>query len=287
MSYTLFAWITTIFYAASGLVGKFAAKHKITNPWLYNFVWSLVVVIISVGVALWYGGRWPAMWGSIVIAGIMSAVTAVTYTLSVYMLDVSVLGPLYIFRTPASVLLGAMFFGETMGAWQLMLIGVMTVAGMFVTMDEKMSLRSFFRKPIAFGLFTVLLSSIYNATVKYAVAQNGYWDTVLWYNIVNQVVLLVTVPLFIKDLKQLKKGDYFHVSLSALFAGIGGITVIPAIAGNLGITMAILALPMGMVSAIVLSYFAPKLLEKHPTKVYAVRLASAAVMFAAGLALSR
>jgi ABC-type phosphate transport system permease subunit len=119
------------------------------------------------------------------------------------------------------------------------------------------------------------------------VAQNGYWDTVLWYNIVNQVVLLVTVPLFIKDLKQLKKGDYFHVSLSALFAGIGGITVIPAIAGNLGITMAILALPMGMVSAIVLSYFAPKLLEKHPTKVYAVRLASAAVMFAAGLALSR
>ena len=129
MSYIAFAWITTLLYSASGLVGKFAANHKIQNVWLYNFVWSLVVVLISCGVALVAGVGWPSDWNSLIIAGFLSTVTAITYTYSVYLLDVSVLSSLYTLRTPVSVLLGALWFGESFGLWQLGLIVLMTVTG--------------------------------------------------------------------------------------------------------------------------------------------------------------
>lgn len=286
MSYIAFAWITTLLYSASGLVGKFAANHKIQNVWLYNFVWSLVVVLISCGAALAFGVGWPTDWNSLVIAGLLSAVTAVTYTYSVYLLDVSVLSSLYTLRTPVSVLLGALWFGESFGLWQLGLIVLMTVAGMFVSVDERMSVRSFFRKPIAFALFTVTLSAFYNASVKSAVAANSYWTTVFWYNLINQIFLLSTIPFFWKERKRVTIGDVFPVSLSAVLAGIGGMTVIPAIMGNLGITMAILTLPLTLVASIVLSFVAPKLLESHTPKVYAIRFVSAVVMFACAVSLS-
>ncbi len=287
MNYIWFAWITAIFYSASGLVGKFAANHKIQNRWLYSFVWSLVVVILSCAAAVYFGFGWPADWGSIILAGAFSALTALMYTFAIYMLDVSLLSSLYSFRAPMSVLLGAVFFKESLSSYQLLLIGILTVGGMAVSIDEKMSVRSFFRKPVAFALIMILLSAIYNALVKNAAALNPYWTTVFWYNLFNQVFLLPTIPFFWKELPKIKLRDYTHVAISAVLAGIGGLTVISAITGNLGITMAILTLPLTLIAAMVLSHFAPKMLEFHTKKVYAIRLVAAVVMFAAALGLSK
>jgi drug/metabolite transporter (DMT)-like permease len=287
MSYIFFAWITTIFYTASGLVGKFAAKHKIENPWLYNFVWSLVVVIFSCVVAICFGVGWPSDWRSLIVAGFMSAVTAVAYTFSLYILDVSVLSSLYTFRAPMSVLLGVLWFKELLTPLQIGLIIAITIGGMFVSVDEHMSVRSFFRKPVLFGLFNVFLSTIYNANVKFAATQNSYWTTVFWYNLLTLLFLLGTIPFFRKEIPKFQLKNYSHVALSAILAGIGGITVIAAIVGNLGISTAILTLPLTLIAAMILSFVAPHLLEKHPPKVYAVRLVAALVMFAAALGLSR
>lgn len=287
MNYIYFAWITTIFYSASGLVGKFAANHKLKNQWLYSFVWSLIMVILSCAAAVYFGFGWPTHWGSIIIAGAFSALTALMYIFAIYMLDVSVLSSLYSFRAPMSVLLGAIFFRESLSMYQLMLIGILTIGGMAVSIDEKMSVRSFFRKPVIFALVMILLSAIYNALVKNAASLNPYWTTVFWYNLFSQVFLLPTIPFFWKELPKIHLRDYTHVALSAVLAGIGGLTVIRAITGNLGITMAILTLPLTLISAMILSHFAPNLLESHTKKVYAIRLVAAVVMFAASLGLSK
>lgn len=287
MSAITFAWITTFLYAFSFLIGKFSTKHKISNPWLYTFVWSLIIVVLSGVIAVFQGAGMPSDWNSLILAGLLSAIASITYTLSIYQLDVTVLGPLYNFRTPMAVLLGVAMFGEKLTTHQILLIAVMTVAGMCVSMDEHLNIRSFFRKPIAFALLTVAISALYNASLKYAGSQNGYWNTILWFNIINQVFLLVTIPLFWKELPRIKPADYLHVSFSAVLAGIGGITVIPALLGNLGITAAILSLPIATMMAIGLSFVAPYLLEKHSPKVYAIRITAALVMFTAALFLSR
>lgn len=287
MNYIWFAWITAIFYSASGLVGKFAANHKIKNPWLYSFVWSLIVVILSCGAAVYFGFGWPTHWGSIILAGAFSALTALMYTFAIYTLDVSLLSSLYSFRAPMGVLLGVIFFKESLSFYQLILIGILTIGGMVVSLDEKMSVRSFFRKPIAFALIMIALSAVYNALVKNAAALNSYWTTVFWYNLFNQIFLLSTIPFFWRELPKIKFHDYTHIILSAVLAGIGGLTIITAMTGNLGITMAILTLPLTLVAAMVLSHFAPHLLEFHTKKVYAIRLVAAIVMFAAALGLSK
>lgn len=287
MNYIWFAWITAVFYSASGLVGKFASNHKIKNRWLYSFVWSLIVVILSCTAALYFGISRPTHWSSLVVAGFFSALTALMYTFAIYVLDVSVLSSLYSFRAPMSVLLGAIFFRESLTLYQLILIGILTIGGMVVSVDERMSVRSFFRKPVAFALLMIALSSVYNALVKNAAALNPYWTTVFWYNFFTQVFFLPAIPFFWKELPKIHLRDYTHVVLSGVLAGIGGLTVISAITGNLGITMAILTLPLTLIAAMVLSHFAPTLLETHTKKVYSIRLVAAIVMFAAALALSK
>lgn len=287
MNYIWFAWTTAVFYSASGLVGKFAANHKIKNRWLYSFVWSLIVVILSCTAALYFGISWPTHWSSLVIAGLFSAITTLMYIFAIYKLDVSVLSSLYSFRAPMSVLLGVIFFKESLSLYQLILIGILTIGGMAVSLDEKMSVRSFFRKPVAFALLMIALSSVYNALVKNAAALNPYWTTVFWYNLFNQVFLLPTLLFFWRDLPKIRFHDYTHIALSAVLAGIGGLTIITAMTGNLGITMAILTLPLTLLAAMVLSHFAPQIIESHPKKVYAIRLVAAIVMFAAALALSK
>ena len=75
--------------------------------------------------------------------------------------------------------------------------------------------------------------------------------------------------------------------MMSLALAFGTLAANKAYAVNVSISSVITALPISMIMVFVLSIFAPKLLEKHPVKVYAVRFAAAAVMFLASLGLSR
>lgn len=287
MSYILFAWATSFLYATSAIIAKLTSKHRIANPWLFNFVWTLAITIFSIPFALSGRVGWPTNWGSMLVVGVASTIAGILYILAMSKLDVSVLNPLYSFRTPMSVILGFLIFHELLSPIQLLLIAVITLAGVFVSMDERFSPKTFFHSSIALALFAVLSSSIYGATVKYVQVGNGYWEAVLWTNVINMVLLVGTIPLFWKELKKTPIGNYNGVILSGFAASAGGIAAYKAFAVNLGISTAIVSLPLSMVMAFAFSVVAPKLLEKHPLKVYAVRFAAATVMFLAALGLSR
>ena len=68
---------------------------------------------------------------------------------------------------------------------------------------------------------------------------------------------------------------------------IGWAFEVLALRQNISISMTIISLPVSMLFAILFSVFAPKLLEKHTMKVYAIRLIAAGIMVAAALGLSR
>ena len=62
---------------------------------------------------------------------------------------------------------------------------------------------------------------------------------------------------------------------------------VKAFGENISISMTIISLPLAMIMTMALSVVAPKLLEKHTAKVYAIRLSAAAAMFVAALGLSK
>jgi len=286
MPFYIYAWITNFFYSLSAITGKLTIKHQIRNPWQLNYTWGLLTCILIIPFALWSGVRVPTHWGPLWIFGITSAISGTLWFLSMSRLDISVMSPLYAFRPVFSVLLGFVLFNEQLNVTQYALIGVIIFAGLFASVDEHLSLRSFFRPSIALALSAVLFSAILGAATKYAMAYEGFWEVTLWGSLLSMVPGLLTVPLFWKDLKRTPVRRYNGLIVSVVIALIGFFAVNKAFAENISITSAILSVPTSMVIAFLFSVFAPKLLEKHPLKIYAIRFMSAAVMVLAALRLS-
>lgn len=287
MPFYIFAWIANIFYALGNIVGKLSSKHQLSNPWLFNFIWTLLSILITIPFALAGHIGWPSHWGLLWIFGLASALSGTLYILSLYALDVSVLGPIYNLRTALIVASGVIFFHERLTGYQFGLVLVIILAGLFITVDEKHGLKSFIQKSVLLGLVTIVASTLYNSLLKYTMQFENFWVVTLWSLILTQVFLLPTIPLFWRDLKKMKLRDFSGVTWSTVLLTLGLFAANKAFSLNLGISSAIMTIPLSMIFAFLFSVFAPKLLEKHTMKVYAIRFGAAAVMIIAALQLSR
>lgn len=286
MSYVAYAWIASFLFGCVVISSKLTSKYAIKNPWLLNFIWSFIVVIFTVITAIPNGVGVPHSWGNIIAAAICSVVLWVSYTLALYRLDVSVLSPLYNFRTVISVLLGAVFLGEVLFPWQYTLIFLVFVGGFIVTFDEKLKLRSFFQKGVALSLLGITASSLSAVFTKTAIMESGYWEATMWSAVLRQVLLLPTVYLFIGEIKRIKLIQILPVIGFALIETIGTLAENIAFAANVSISSVIINLPFSMILAFLFSVFAPALLEKHSIRVYMIRFAAAAIMIVSALKLT-
>ena len=161
------------------------------------------------------------------------------------------------------------------------------VAGVFATVDEKFNIRSFFNPSVGIGLTAMAFLAINNASIKWAFTFNDVWTVNLWIGIISFLVILPTLPLFYKDLYKIKAKQLWPVGLMGLFQTLTNFTLTSALAVNVGITSIIMSLPISMILAVLFSIYAPKLLEKHATKIYVIRFAAAIIMIYGALQLSR
>lgn len=286
MSFVTFAWIASFLFGLVGIIGKLTGKHSIQNPWLFNFLWMLFSLLLTIPIALFNGAGIPANWGSIFLVALFSALFGLLYIISLSLLDVSVLVPLLNLRTAFISILGVLFLGEILKSDQYLMVILILIAGLFISVDEKFSFSSFFKKPIYIALLCTLSYTLMGISIKYAIAQNGYWQVTLWMAILSQIMLLATYPLFKKDIKKLSLKQLASVFAMSLALTLGILAENRAYAENVVVTSIITALPISMVLAFLFSIFAPRLLEKHTVKVYAIRFTAAAVMIIAALKLS-
>jgi drug/metabolite transporter (DMT)-like permease len=277
----LFAWIASITYGIEAITSKLASKHVIQNPWLFNFLWTLFILIFTIPIALWNGVGLPPSWGNIIISGFFYGIGSALYVLALYKLDVTVIAPLFSIRTAMAVLAGTIFLGEILTATQYLLTAAIAVFGVFVSMDERFSLRSFFNRNTFIALLAMLTLVAWSAFFKQAVAETSYWDATLWVAIVAQIWLIPTIPLFVKGTQIVTSKQYSVLAGIAVFGTIGTLAVNKAFAISVSITSTIISIPVSMAIAFLFSVFAPQLLEKHTLKVYAVRFISAAIMIVA------
>jgi drug/metabolite transporter (DMT)-like permease len=286
MPFYVFAWIADCLYGLSSITGKLSSKHQLRNPWQLNFIWGTLSCILILPFAIWYGVRLPVHWGPLLVFGIVSSISGTLYILSLNNLDISVLAPLYSFRPVFSVLLGYVLFHEQLTVTQLALTGVIIVAGLFASMDEHLSLRSFFHKFIVLALVAVFCSAIQGAATKYALEYEGFWEVTLWGSVLSMVPILLTVPLFWKDLRKTPIRKYNVLLTTVVISTLGFFAANKAYAINVGITSVIMSVPTSMLMAFLFSVFAPKILEKHSKKVYLIRFSATAIMVLAALRLS-
>jgi uncharacterized membrane protein len=286
MNYIFYAWMASIAYGVGGVVGKLATKYHIQNPWLYNMAWSILTVVFIVPFAILANVGLPQDWISMIILGIASAVSSVTFTFAFYAVDLSILSPLGNMRAPISALLGVFLFHESLSPIKWGLIGILFLAGLFIQLDEKMKLKSFLSKATVIVFVWILTSVWFNSMIKYASIHNNYWEVSLWSNLLTVIFLLPTFPLFIKDFKKTPLKNYSGISLNTALWTAGLLFSIKALAVNVSISVAIMSVPLSMIIAMIMAFISPKLLEKHSLKVYIIRGTAAAAMFLAALGLS-
>ncbi len=286
MSFYLFAWVATIAWGLFALVGKLTSKHAISNPWLFNFFWNFFVLILMIPLAVINHVGMPKEWMFLTLASLSNAVWFILYAFSVYWLDISVLSPLYNFRTIFAVLLGSLFLHEQLAILQIVLFIIIFIAGIVVSFDEKFHVKSFFNKFVGTTILGMFFLALSNVLTKPALAHNGLWETTLAMNFLTVLFLLPTIPLFSKSLKKVSKKQLSPLFFMSLLAVIGTVTANEAFRTNVGLTSIILAIPVSMIFAFLIAIVKPQILEKHTFKVYAVRFTAAFVMLVAGLILS-
>lgn len=286
MPFYVYAWIASFLFGTVAIIGKLTAKYAIPNAYLFNFLWMGFSLLLTIPIAIANHVDFPTHWPSLILVAFFNAAFALLYIISLKYLDVSVMIPLLNFRTAFVAILGAIFLGEVLTPFQYLLVGIIFLCGLFVSIDEKYSIRSFFRWPIAIALLCTLSYTIMGMSINKAIAQNGYWTTTLWMAILSQILLLGTSTFFIKDIKKLNIKQVLSVFAMSLALALGILGENRAYQENVVITSIITALPISMITVFVLSIFSPKLLEKHTLKVYAIRFTAAAVMILAALRLS-
>ncbi len=286
MPFYVYAWIANACLGLGAISGKLTAKHQIKNPWLFNFVWSLIITVLTLPFALAAHPGMPTHWGQLWLMGFFSMAAGALYIFSLYAVDISVLGPMYTLRIVINTILGFLLFHERFAGFQIGLMVLILIGGVLITIDERFSTKSFFNRSIVLVLITVTMSALYGATIKYAMQFEGYWVVTMWGNILAQILLIPTIWFFWRDLRKVRLHEWSGVVGIGVFSTIASAAQNAAYAVNIGITTAILSAPSSMILAIILSLFMPKLLEKHTIKIYAIRFTAAAIMVVAALRLS-
>lgn len=287
MPFYIYAWIGAITSGLIVITAKLTSKHSVSSPWLFNFLLVVVTLLFTIPPALIYHAGLPNSWWPIIFAAIFSTLFNIFWIFSTYALDVSTLTPIFNFRAVFAVLIGVFFLGEKLSLTQLLYVAVILITGMFSTMDEKFSLRSFFKRTVVIGLFTMLFLALNNTFIKISLEKNSLWTNNLWIAIINLIFLVPTVPLFYRELKKLNVGHILPIGAMGIFSTITEFTANVAYGVNLSITSLIMNMPFSMIFAFLFSVFAPKLLEKHTLKIYAIRFVSTAIMIYAAIQLTR
>jgi len=283
MTLYFFAWAASILYGLEGIVAKLVSKHSINNPWLLNFLWMFFVLIFTIPLALFFGATLPVFWSYIFFGSIFFALASILNTIAISRLDVSVLVSLFSFRTAMAVIVGALFLNEILTTHQYLLILLIFIFGIFVSVDEHFTLKSFFNWNILIAL-ACMLSLVFAAMFfKMSVAVNNFWNTTLWVPLFGQIWLLFTIPFFKHTISQVNLKQYLAVAVVAFIGVLGTLSANVAYSKNVSLASIIISLPLSMFIAFLFSVFAPELLEKHSLKVYVVRFTAAIIMVIAAL----
>lgn len=285
-SFQIFAWAACMLFAVEAVLVKIISNHQIKNPWLLNAFWTFCVFVLNTIICLWAGAGIPLLWGNIVFAGLSFAVSTCFFIFANYKLDVSILSPLFNFRTIFVVILGMLFLGEVLNVTQLAIIGVMILGGVLVSLDEKFSPKSFFKPGVLLALATMVTSALTALFLKRALNETEFWTVNLWYYLFATGFVCLTLPFFYKDIKSLNKPQVGGVLLASAAGVVGNFAASKAYASNIGISGAIISIPLSVIVVMIIAPFYPKLLEHHAAKVYIIRIAAAVILVYAGIKLA-
>jgi drug/metabolite transporter (DMT)-like permease len=286
MLYIISAWIASFIFGLSVVIGKIVSKYSIKNMWYFNFLYVLFTFLFMIPFSINKDITIPILWTNLLLSSFFDALSNIFFTLSIFHLDVSVMGPLFNLRTAFSAILAVLLLGEVLSSKEIILIIIIFFAGMFVSISEKFSIKSFFNKSIYYGILMSLFLAFKAIFVNKSIANIGLWNTNFFNPLFSFIFTFLTIPFFFREIKKTKIKNLLGVVLSTFAVTLGIIFSNFAYKENVSISSVIISLPFSLIIVFIISLIKPKLLEKHTLKVYTIRFLCAFIMMGAALKLS-
>lgn len=157
-----------------------------------------------------------------------------------------------------------------------------------VSLDEKMTFKTFFQKYIFLIILWQLFHAISNLYAGFALERMDFWNLTFWSSIISTVLILIIVPFFAKFKLRTSFGQLKPLFAVNFFSFIGANALFAAFQTNLTISSAIslLTAPIVLLVSIILSKFKPEFIEHHTGKVYLIRIIAIVIMLFGALKIS-
>ncbi|MBE0573615.1 DMT family transporter [Candidatus Dojkabacteria bacterium] len=274
MSYTLLSFFAAVFFALSLVVNKFISKHKIEDKNSLVFLFMLASFTFSFVLFPFTTKAFPninTLW-NIFIASSTFIIGYYLFFFGIQDTDASIFAPLFQLQAAIVAVLAYLFLRERFQWTSYLWIFVTILGVVLVSIDEKTSFNSFFKKGILFILAMQLLHAISNLFVGFSLKGVGFIDMLFWEYIILGIYSLVFYAAIRPTIKYPAK-SIFYFGVATYLSSIGALFLFKAFEQNLTVsaTISLMAAPVVFIITVVASRFRPELLEHHSTRIYEIR----------------
>ena len=177
------------------------------------------------------------------------------------------------FKPAFITILAFLFLGERFPLSNYLWIGLILVGAILVSLDERMTVKTFFRKTILLIILMQFFHALSNLYAGFALKTMDFWNLTFWSTIISTLLILVLVPPLARFKLKVSFTQLKPLFAVNFFSFIGATSLFAAFQTNLTISSAIslLTAPIVLFISILLSKFQPEFLEHHSGKVYLIR----------------
>jgi len=288
-NYILLSLLAAVSFAISGIFNKLASKHAIKERWPLLFYYYVTFFPFALLIPFIAKLEFPAgNWLTLFLYSFFFFLGNICFFTAIFKTDVSVLAPFFQLQAVFIAILAFLFLGERFPITNYLWIALILAGVVLVSLDERMTLKSFFRKKTLLIIFMQFFHALANLYAGFALKAMDFWNLNLWSTVASSFFVLLFVPLLAEfklkvSFKQLKP-----LLIVNFFSFIGATSLFAAFQTNLTISSAIsmLTAPIVLFISVILSKFRPEFLEHHTAKVYVVRTIGIMLILLAALKIS-
>ena len=273
-SYILLSVLAAVGFALAGVVNKYTSKHAVKERWPLLFYYYLTFLPFAFLIPLFSRIQVPTeSWLTLFFYSLFFFLGNVCFFTAIFKTDASVFASFFQLQAAFIAILAFLFLSERFPLVNYLWIGLISVGAVLVSLDERMTVKTFFRKATLLIILMQLFHALSNLYAGFALKRIDFWNLTFWSTLVSSLLILILVPPLAKfklkvSLNQLK--PLFAVNF---FSFIGATFLFAAFQTNLTISSAIslLTAPIVLFISILLSKLRPEFLEHHTNKVYLIR----------------
>jgi drug/metabolite transporter (DMT)-like permease len=288
-TYILLSFLAAISFALAGVCNKLTSKYAIRQRWPFLFYYYITFIPFVFLIPLVSQLQVPSgNWSTLFFYSLFFFLGNICFFTAIFKTDTSVFAPFFQLQAAFIAILAFLFLGERFPTENYFWIIFILIGAVLVSLDEKMSVKTFFQKAIFLIILMQFFHALSNLFAGFALKAMDFWNLTFWSTIVSTLLILVSVPPLAKFELKVSFNQLRLLFLVNFFSFIGATSLFAAFETNLTISsvISLLTSPIVLFISIFLSKFRPEFLEHHTGRVYLVRATGVIIILFSALKIS-